>query len=600
MNSLKEYQVSAIVPTYNAERFMRGLLEDLEAQTIANQIEIVIVDTGSPTNEGAIVKEFQRRYENIVYIRTEKRESSHKAINRGIKAAQGKYLTLACTDDRHKKDAIERMVAVLEARPDIALVYVNSFITEVENETFENHKQKGSYRWLDFNPLQLLYGCYIGPQPMWRKSVHDRYGYFDESLESAGDWDFWLRMAETETFLHLDEYLGLYLYSPTSSEHRNPMLSYKEALLVKRRYLHRLARLLRVQKKIMIGEPVISGALVLVRRGMGGNEQLACCVEQLRCSFPDSNQFSIRVVREHREVPENRLGVKVSPSTPTIIESLQQGIDWEARYVVLLSSDVLVTRSCLDKLIAVADSEPTIAVVGPISDSAPEPQKGEKDFKGNSNNPEELSGWKEVPYLGSFCLLLKSEVMREIGGLNEKISLPIALWELYSRLRSRGFKIACAQGVYVSRSQPITKEDEKLDALQIAEESLHQAEQQFQEGCFQEAEETLRGILEDFPEHFEAHNDLACLFWQTNRMEDALKELLRSMEVVPDNRDAIWNLGQILKMMGRDSEAHKVYGSYLERHPEEEEMGETLSRWKGISQEPKNFGTRETPPISIP
>ena len=57
MGSIKKVLVSALVPTYNAERFMRGLLEDLEAQTIADRLEIVYRSTGSPTNEKVIVEE---------------------------------------------------------------------------------------------------------------------------------------------------------------------------------------------------------------------------------------------------------------------------------------------------------------------------------------------------------------------------------------------------------------------------------------------------------------------------------------------------------------------------------------------------------------
>ncbi|MCD6290630.1 MAG: glycosyltransferase, partial [Anaerolineae bacterium] len=238
------YLVSAIVSVYNAERFIRGCLEDLEAQTIADRLEIVVVDTGSEQNERAIVEEFQRRYDNIVYVRTPRRESIYAAWNRGIRLAQGKYITNANADDRHRKDAFERMVEVLEARPDIALVYANVYITETENETFENHTRVGAYRWLDFDPLKLTEACFIGPQPMWRKSIHEKYGYFDESFESAGDWEFWLRIAETERFLHIDEFLGLYLRSPLGAEHRDPTLSRYEALRVRQRYQHRRARLL--------------------------------------------------------------------------------------------------------------------------------------------------------------------------------------------------------------------------------------------------------------------------------------------------------------------------------------------------------------------
>jgi GT2 family glycosyltransferase len=594
MNPSKEYLISAIVPTYNAGRFMRGLLEDLEGQTIAPRMEIVIVDTQSPTNESAIIKEFQQRYDNIVYIRTERRESSHSAINRCLRAARGKYVTLACTDDRHKKDAFERMAAVLEARPDVALAYANSTITTTENETFENHSRVATYRWTDFDPLQLHYGCYIGPQPMWRRDVHEQYGYFDESLESAGDWDFWLRMAERETFLHIDEFLGLYLYSPTSSEHHDPELSRRETLLVQQRHLPRQVNLLEVQKKIMAGEPVIPGALVLVRAGMGGNRPLPACVEELRRSLAGKSQFSLRVVRENRDNHGNELGVKISPSTPVLMPSLQQAIEWEARYVALLSPDVLVTRSSLDQLMAIADSDRAIAAVGPVSNSAPAPQRTEGAFTDDEKGLQEFSErsearfrmeWKEVPYLGSFCLLLKGEAIRRAGGLNEKLSLPMALWELYSRLRSRGFKIACAQGVYVHRARPVSEEDDRLEGLRITDEKLSLGEQQFQEGSFEEAEKTFREVLKDHPEHCGARNDLACLFWQANRMEEALQELLRVMEVVPEDRDAIWNLGQILKRMSRDPEAHQIYGAYLERHPEEEEMAHVLCQWKEGSRE---------------
>lgn len=231
--------VSAIVSTYNAERFMRACLEDLEAQTIADRLEVIVVDTGSPQNEGAIVREFQQRYDNIVYIRTARRQSLYAAWNRGIQAARGKYITNANTDDRHKHDAFERLVATLEGRPDIALVYANAHVTTTENETFANHTRVGELNWPYFDPLELLKRCCVGPQPMWRKRLHETYGYFDESFEVAGDWEFWLRIAENETFLHLREVLGLYLSSPTGVENRNAARLGQENLRVRQRYGHR-------------------------------------------------------------------------------------------------------------------------------------------------------------------------------------------------------------------------------------------------------------------------------------------------------------------------------------------------------------------------
>jgi glycosyltransferase involved in cell wall biosynthesis len=406
----KTILVSALVPTYEAERFMQGLLEDLEAQTIADRMEIVIVDTGSPTKEKAIVEEFQKRYDNIVYLRISERENSHTALNRCIRLARGKYLSLACTDDRHKKDALERMIAVLESRPDIALVYANNHITVYENEPFDNFTPVGTYRWADFDPQLLLQGCFAGPQPMWRRSLHEKYGYFDEKLQSAGDWDFWLRLAERETFLHIDEFLGLYLFSPTSSEHKDPVLSRKEAEEVKKRYLHREPLLAERKKRAERHQLADSGTLVLALRGTGTDEELSSLVEQVRNQPLAQGKPSVKVVRVHGGIPENGLGVTVSPPTPTVLQALHQGVDWEARYVVLLSADVTPPPALLDGLIAIAESDPSIGAVGPVSNEAPEPQKVSQ-FLSEEESVEDLAGglasrygkdWKEVPLPGDF------------------------------------------------------------------------------------------------------------------------------------------------------------------------------------------------------
>ena len=72
---------------------------------------------------------------------------------------------------------------------------------------------------------------------MWCKVLHEKYGYFDDSFESAGDWEFWLRVSQVEKYLHIREYLGLYLKSPFSIEHRNPELSAREIQRVKNKYV---------------------------------------------------------------------------------------------------------------------------------------------------------------------------------------------------------------------------------------------------------------------------------------------------------------------------------------------------------------------------
>src|ERR1700728_2286412 len=99
-------RVSVLVSTYNAEKYIRACLADLEAQTIAGQIEIIVIDSGSQQNERAIVEEFQTRYSNIRYVRTDS-EPLYAAWNRGIQLARANYITNANSDDAHRADALE-------------------------------------------------------------------------------------------------------------------------------------------------------------------------------------------------------------------------------------------------------------------------------------------------------------------------------------------------------------------------------------------------------------------------------------------------------------------------------------------------------------
>ena len=229
--------VTAIVSSYKGERFMRGLLEDLCAQTLGEHMEIVIIDSNSPQNEAAIVREFQTRYHHIRFMRTSLREQSHITLNRCIQAARGKYITLACVDDRHAADALEKLAAVLEQDARIALAYADVAVTEKENQVLESAPLIGHYLWPEYRRDSLFQVCYMGPQPLWRRELHERYGYFDEAFMSAGDYEFWLRLAAGgEQFQHLPEVLGLYLLNPHGNEHGQRETSIRESDIAVRRY----------------------------------------------------------------------------------------------------------------------------------------------------------------------------------------------------------------------------------------------------------------------------------------------------------------------------------------------------------------------------
>lgn len=207
----RDYLVSAIVSVYKAERFLAGCLDDLLAQTIADDIEIVIVDSCSPQNERAIIDTYLAHHGNITYLRTPQRENVYAAWNRGAAAARGRYLTNANSDDRHHPACLGLLAAALEERPDHVLAYGTSFTTGTENETFaENDRSRPFLTPAPFAPATLLYFPF-GPQPMWRRDLHDRIGPFDATYSAAGDWDFAIRASLAGKVAHVPEAMGLYL-----------------------------------------------------------------------------------------------------------------------------------------------------------------------------------------------------------------------------------------------------------------------------------------------------------------------------------------------------------------------------------------------------
>lgn len=237
LGATPEIVVSAIVSTYNAERFLEGCLQNLVEQTLfaKGKLEIVVVNSGSQQNEESIVRSYQERYANIRYINTE-RETIYAAWNRGVQAASGRYLVNANTDDRRRRDALECMARELDEQPNVALVYADSFATERENDEFDTAALCGVFRWPQFDRRLLFKLCYVGPQPMWRKSLHEKYGLFDAAMRSAGDYEFWLRISATETFYHIPETLGLYLRSEKGIEWSNPGLMHGESDVARARY----------------------------------------------------------------------------------------------------------------------------------------------------------------------------------------------------------------------------------------------------------------------------------------------------------------------------------------------------------------------------
>lgn len=97
MANCENVKVSIIVPIYNVEKYIQRCVNSLIIQTHKN-IDIILVDDGSPDRSGEIIDRLQQRDSRIQVIHTENQGVSC-ARNEGLRIAKGEYVMFVDGDD---------------------------------------------------------------------------------------------------------------------------------------------------------------------------------------------------------------------------------------------------------------------------------------------------------------------------------------------------------------------------------------------------------------------------------------------------------------------------------------------------------------------
>ena len=210
-------KISIITSIYKGDEFIRPFLEDITRQTIFDRCELILINAASPGNEEEVINEYLEKYDNIVYKKLKKDPGIYGVWNKGVKIATGEYLTNANLDDRKIPTSLERHAAELFINKDIDLVYADMAITHRPNEVWEENSSQGKrYNFPEFSLENLKMVNMPHASPMWRKSMHEEYGFFNKKYKSAGDWEMWLRAAtKGSKFKKINGVLGLYYFNPT-------------------------------------------------------------------------------------------------------------------------------------------------------------------------------------------------------------------------------------------------------------------------------------------------------------------------------------------------------------------------------------------------
>ena len=197
-------KVSTITPCYNMSKYMKGFLDNLSTQT-HKDLEIVLDHNDPSDEEVKLVEEYNEQYDNILHIKVEGVDPIGTSMNRCIEYATGDYLCIWNVDDLRTPDSIEVMAKALDENPDVDFVYGNYIIVPKFGST------EGQYVDETGREDELTTGMILGPYFMFRKSILEKSGIFDEQLVQGADYDLALRLAMNGKGLHLPINLGYYL-----------------------------------------------------------------------------------------------------------------------------------------------------------------------------------------------------------------------------------------------------------------------------------------------------------------------------------------------------------------------------------------------------
>lgn len=104
--------LSVVVPAYNVAEYLPACLDSLLNQTLRD-LEVIVVDDGSPDECGEIADSYAARDERVVVLHTDN-QGLGPARNTGMQVARGTYLTFVDSDDLVPSRAFELMVNALE------------------------------------------------------------------------------------------------------------------------------------------------------------------------------------------------------------------------------------------------------------------------------------------------------------------------------------------------------------------------------------------------------------------------------------------------------------------------------------------------------
>jgi glycosyltransferase involved in cell wall biosynthesis len=201
-------RVTVVVPCYNYEEYLAVCVASALDQTRV-EVNVVIVDDKSTDGSLALARSLAAADPRVEVIAHRVNQGPVATFNDGLARADGRYLVRLDADDLLTPGALCRAVALLEAEPEVGLVYGHPvhFSTVTAPSTAKNQVATWTiwpgHAWLE-RRCRHGWNCITSPEVVMRASVVDQVGGQRERLAYAHDMEMWLRISATSDVAHIE------------------------------------------------------------------------------------------------------------------------------------------------------------------------------------------------------------------------------------------------------------------------------------------------------------------------------------------------------------------------------------------------------------
>lgn len=475
---------SVVVPLYRTpERFLREMIESVINQTYVNW-ELCLADGSGDVGQTQleqIVKEYQIKYKNIRYIRSEKPLQIAENTNLALKLVSGDYIAFMDHDDTLTPDALYEAAKVIAERTQGT---ENGGRTDKAPDLIYSDEDKldmktGRYFMPHFKPdfnIDLLRSVnYICHLCIIKRELADRLGGFLPEMSGAQDHDYILRAVEqTENIVHIPKVL-YHWRSHENSTAENPeskRYAYEAGKLAVTRHYERLGIPASVEDGISPGiykttyhwqeKPLVS---VLIPN-KDHTEDLEKCLQSLfRSAYQN---FEVIIIENNSEKPETfayyERVQQEHANVKVVTYKAEGGFNYskinnfgaqyvKGDYLLLLNNDIeFIDTNCLDELLGYAMREDVGAVGARLyfEDDTIQHAGVVIGFGGIAGHTFVNQRREELGYFAramcqqnysavtAACMLTRTADFCSVGGLTEELSVAFNDIDYCMKLREKG------------------------------------------------------------------------------------------------------------------------------------------------------------------